>query len=110
MVDQPGFLDLSDWLRDLSLKGDDLERIALLVDFAQFRPELERAGALERLFAQFDATLRASGFLAMGRQIVDATIVAAPSQCNTEAERAATVAGEIPQGSAQKPAKHQHAL
>ena len=43
MVDQPGFFDLSDRLRELSAKGDDLERIAALVDFAQFRPELERA-------------------------------------------------------------------
>jgi transposase len=42
MVDQPGFFDLSARLRELSAKGDDLERIAALVDFAQFRPELER--------------------------------------------------------------------
>ena len=43
MVDQPGFFDLSGRLRELSAKGDDLERIASLVDFAQFRPELEQA-------------------------------------------------------------------
>ncbi|MDB5770385.1 MAG: transposase, partial [Burkholderia sp.] len=43
MVDQPGFFDLSSRLRELSAKGDDLERIAALVDFTQFRPELERA-------------------------------------------------------------------
>jgi hypothetical protein len=43
MVDQPGFFDLSDRLRELSAKGDDLERIAALVDFGMFRPELERA-------------------------------------------------------------------
>jgi hypothetical protein len=43
MVDQPGFFDVSDRLRDLSAKGDDLERIAVMVDFAQFQPELERA-------------------------------------------------------------------
>ena len=29
--------------RELSAKGDDLERIVALVDFAQFRPESERA-------------------------------------------------------------------
>ena len=159
MVDQPGFFDMSDRLRELSAKGDDLERIAALVDFAQFRSELERAvprsdgskggrpgfdrvlmfkvlllqamhglsderceylikdrlsfmrflglgladpvpdantiwtfrealkraGAVDALFARFDATLRASGYLAMGGQIVDATIVAAPKQRNTEA-------------------------
>lgn len=179
MVDQPGFFDLSGRLRELSAKGDDLERIAALVDFGQFRPELERAvpradgskggrpafdrvlmfkvlllqalqglsderaeylikdslsfmrflglglsdavpdantiwsfrealkraGAVERLFAQFDVTLRAAGYLAMGGQIVDATIVAAPKQRNTEAERAAIKAGRIPDGWAEKPAK-----
>jgi hypothetical protein len=30
MVDQPGFFDLSARLRELSTKGDDLERIAAL--------------------------------------------------------------------------------
>jgi IS5 family transposase len=48
-----------------------------------FREALERAGAVERLFAQFDGTLRAAGQLAMGGQIVEATIVAAPKQRNT---------------------------
>jgi hypothetical protein len=43
MVGQPRFFDVSDRLRELSAKGDDLERIAALVDFAQFRPELDRA-------------------------------------------------------------------
>ena len=179
MVGQRGFFDVEERLRELSAKGDDLERIAALVDFAMFRAELEqavpradgtkggrpafdhvlmfktlllqamhglsderceylikdrlsfmrflglgladpvpdantiwafrealkRAGAVERLFAQFDATLRAAGYLAMGGQIVDATIVAAPKQRNTEAERAAIKAGDIPEGWAEKPAK-----
>ena len=178
IVEQPGFFDMSDRLRELFSKGDDLERIAVLVDFGQFRPDLERAvlrsdgskggrpafdhvlmfkvlllaamhglsderceylimhrlvdplrgstmrfpdlglanpvpdantiwtfrealkraGAVEALFARFDATLRASGYLAMGGQIVDATIVPAPKQRNTEAERTAIKAGEIPKG------------
>ena len=34
-----------------------------------------RAGALKRLFARFDRELREKGYLAMGGQIVDATIV-----------------------------------
>lgn len=179
MVRQAGFFDVDERLRELSAKGDDLERIAALLDFALFRPELERAvpradgtkggrpafdhvlmfkilllqamhglsderceylikdrlsfmrflglgladpvpdantiwafrealkraGAVERLFAQFDTTLRAAGYLAMGGQIVDATIVAAPKQRNTEAERAAIKAGQIPEGWAEKPAK-----
>jgi IS5 family transposase len=70
-----------------------------------FREALKRAGAVERLFARFDATLRASGYLAMGGQIVDATIIAAPKQRNTEVERATIKAGGIPEGWAEKPAK-----
>ena len=169
---QPGFFDIEDRLRELSAKGDDLERIAALVDFEKFRPDLERAvprsdgakggrpafdhvlmikvlllqathalsderaeylvkdrlsfmrflglglsdpvpdantvwtfrealkraGAVEALFARFDATLREAGYLAMGGQIVDASIVAAPKQRNTEAEKAAIKAGRIPEG------------
>ncbi len=43
MVGQPGFFDVEERLRELSAKGDDLERIAALLDFTLFRPELERA-------------------------------------------------------------------
>ena len=60
---------------------------------------------MERLSAQFDATLREAGWLAMGGQIVDATIVTAPKQRNTEAERAAIKAAQIPEGWAKRPAK-----
>jgi transposase, IS5 family len=179
MAGQPGFFDVEDRLRELSAKGDDLERIAALVDFELFRPELERAvprsdgskggrpafdhvlmfkvlllqtmhalsderceylikdrlsfmrflglgladpvpdantiwtfrealkraGAVDALFARFDATLREAGWLAMGGQIIDASIVAAPKQRNTEAEKAAIKAGQIPEGWAEKPAK-----
>ena len=41
MVRQPGFFDVEERLRELSAKGDDLERIAALVDFAMFRAELD---------------------------------------------------------------------
>jgi hypothetical protein len=63
-----------------------------------FREVLKCAGAVDRLCVQFDATLRAAGYLAMGGQIVDSTIVAAPKQRNTEAECAASKAGNIPAG------------
>jgi len=39
----PGFFDVSDRLGELSAKGDDLKRIAALVDFKIFRSDLERA-------------------------------------------------------------------
>src|ERR671910_374662 len=176
---QPGFFDMTDRLRELSAKGDGLERIAALVDFEAFRPELERAaprsdgskggrpafdhvlmfkvlllqamhglsderaeylvkdrlsfmrflglgladpvpdantiwtfrealkraGAVEALFARFDAKLRKAGYLAMGGQIVDASIVVARKQRSTEAEKAAIKAGRIPEGWAERPAK-----
>jgi hypothetical protein len=43
MVGQPGFFDMSDRLWELSAKGDGLARIAALVKFERFRPELEQA-------------------------------------------------------------------
>jgi transposase, IS5 family len=40
-----------------------------------YREQLARAGAVEGLFARFDELLRAKGWLAMGGQIVDATVI-----------------------------------
>jgi transposase, IS5 family len=39
----PGFFDVEERLRELSAKGDDLERVKALVDFEIFRPALEAA-------------------------------------------------------------------
>ena len=46
-----------------------------------------RAGAIKRLFDRFDRAVRDAGYIAMGGQIVDASLVAAPKQRNTEARR-----------------------
>lgn len=54
---------------------------------ALFREKLTRAGAVQTLFDAFDRQLRASGYLPMGGQIVDATLVSAPRQRNTEDEK-----------------------
>jgi len=70
-----------------------------------FREALKTAGAIEVLFARFDAQLKGAGYLAMSGQIVDASIVAAPKQRNTEAEKAEVKAGRIPPGWAERPAK-----
>lgn len=70
-----------------------------------FREQLTRAGAIQDLFAIFDTWLKGRGYLAMSGQIVDATIVAAPRQRNTDAEKAALKAGEIPEAWRAKPAK-----
>src|SRR5215218_10275207 len=63
-----------------------------------FREQLTRAGAIEGLFATFDAALKAEGYLAMSGQIVDASIVVCPKQRNTDAEQQAIKAGHIPEG------------
>jgi IS5 family transposase len=70
-----------------------------------FREHLSQAGAVENLFARFDKHLTKAGYLAMGGQIVDATIVAAPKQRNSDGEKAAIKAGEVPDGWRDKPEK-----
>ena len=70
-----------------------------------FREALKRCGAIEALFTRFDAQLKTAGYLAMSGQIVDACIVAAPKQRNTEAEKAQIKAGGIPPEWAKRPAK-----
>ncbi|MBN3868665.1 IS5 family transposase [Gluconobacter kondonii] len=62
-----------------------------------FRERLTQAGAIERLFDRFDTTLRNAGYLPMSGQILDATLVAAPKQRNTNAEKADLRAGRIPE-------------
>lgn len=184
MARAPGLFDVDARLRELSAKGDDLERVNALVDFEAFRPELEQAvpradrakggrppydhvlmfrililqashalsderteylvkdrlsfmrflglsladrvpdansiwnfrealtraviggvPAIEALFRRFEAQLSAAGYIAMGGQIVDATVVAAPKQRNTEDEKRALKEGRIPEAWAAKPAK-----
>src|SRR5215213_3539245 len=184
MRGQAGFFDFDERLKELSAKGDALERLCGLVDFELFRPDLEQAvpradrsrggrppfdhvfmfkvlvlqashslsderteflikdrlsfmrflglgladavpdantiwtfrEALTRatldgrpavavLFGGYEAALTKAGFLAMGGQIVDASIVAAPKQRNTDAEKRELKEGRIPAAWADKPAK-----
>jgi IS5 family transposase len=184
MRGQAGFFDLDERLKDLSAKGDHLERLNAIVNLELFRPDLEQAvprsdgskggrppfdhvfmfkvlilqashsladerteylikdrlsfmrflglgladpvpdantiwtfrealtrakiedkPAIEVLFAGFDAALREAGFLAMGGQIIDASIVAAPKQRTTDEEKQALKEGRIPEGWSDKPAK-----
>ncbi|MCK4207324.1 transposase [Brucella pituitosa] len=88
------FLGLS-----LSQKVPDAKTIWL------FRESLVRAGAIESLFARFDKQLSKSGYLAAGGQIVDATIIQAPKQHNSQDEKATIKAGEIPEAWKDKSAK-----
>jgi IS5 family transposase len=84
--------DRLSWLRflgfDLGAATPDANTIRL------FREKLTEAGALDAVFTDFDRQLKERGYLAMGGQIVDATLVAAPKQRNTAAEKDAIKAGK----------------
>lgn len=70
-----------------------------------FREKLTRADSIQTLFARFDAILRQSGYIAMSGQIVDASLIAAPRQRNTEEEKKAIKEGRVPDKWKDKPAK-----
>ena len=85
--------DRLSWLRflgfDLGAATPDANTIRL------FREKLTDAGALDAVFTEFDRQLKERGYLAMGGQIVDATLVAAPKQRNTEPEKFAIKEGKL---------------
>jgi transposase, IS5 family len=70
-----------------------------------FREKLVKEGAIARLFERFDSMLRVAGYIAMSGQIVDASLIAAPRQRNTEDEKKAIKEGRIPDEWKEKPAK-----
>jgi transposase, IS5 family len=61
-----------------------------------FREQLTRAGTVERRFQRFDAVLRDAGYLAMGGQIVDATVIQARRPRLSQDEKATVKGGGIP--------------
>jgi IS5 family transposase len=61
------------------------------------REQLTKAGAVERLFTRFDAVLRDAGYLAMGGQIVDASVVAARRPRLTRDEKTTIKGGGVPE-------------
>jgi IS5 family transposase len=63
-----------------------------------FREQLTRAGATLRLFQRFDAVLRDAGYLAMGGQIVDATVIQARRPRLGQDEKATVKGGTAPEG------------
>ena len=70
-----------------------------------YRERLKDAGAIEQLFTRFDEVLKSRGYLAMGGQIVDASIIQAPRQRMTKEEKETIKAGAIPEDWKEKPAK-----
>jgi transposase, IS5 family len=61
-----------------------------------YREQLTRAGALQGLFDRFDAILRERGYLAMGGQIVDATVIEARRPRLSGAEKETIKRGGTP--------------
>ena len=74
----------------LADKGPDAKTIWL------YREHWMQAGVVEALFDRFDRVLRDEGFLAMGSQLLDASIVRAPVQRKRRDENEAIKAGEVP--------------
>jgi transposase len=73
-----------------------------------FREKLTKAGAINGLFGRFDTAVREAGYIAMGGQIVDASLVAAPKQRNTEDEKKAIKEGRVPAAWKARPARLRH--
>jgi IS5 family transposase len=71
-----------------------------------YREALAKAGAVEELFDLFDTHLKDKGYLAMGGQIIDATIVSAPKQHNSREENETIKEGKTPEDWKSNPAKN----
>jgi IS5 family transposase len=61
-----------------------------------YREQLTRAGALQRAFDRFDQALRERGYLAMGGQILDATVIEARRPRLTQDEKRTVREGKVP--------------
>jgi IS5 family transposase len=84
--------DRLSWMRFCGLSiADPVPDANTLWDF---REALIRADALDKLFAHLGDMIKDAGYLPMSGQIVDASLVAAPRQRNTDAEKAAIKAGK----------------
>ena len=59
-----------------------------------FRNKLTETGTLKRVMKAFDWQLHKKGYIPIGGQIVDASLMPAPKQRNTEDEKAAIKAGK----------------
>lgn len=70
-----------------------------------FRERLTKADAVEALFARFDRAIREAGYIPMSGQIVDASLVSAPKQRNTDGEKKDVKEGRIPEDWKANPAK-----
>ena len=84
--------DRLSWLRFCGLELN--ETIPDANTLWDFREALTRAGALDDLFDELNRMINEAGFISRSGQLVDASIVAAPRQRSTEAEKAAIKEGK----------------
>ena len=84
--------DRLSWMRFCQLGPED--RVPDANTLWDFREALIAAGALDDLFERLDRAINAAGYLPRGGQIVDASLVAAPRQRNTDGEKAAIKEGK----------------
>lgn len=71
-----------------------------------FREKLAKAGLIAKLFERFGQHLEASGYIARGGQMVDATIVPVPRQRNSRDDNEQVKAGTTPEDWKNHPAKN----
>ena len=71
-----------------------------------FREKLAKAGLIDKLFERFGQHLEASGYIARGGQMVDATIVPVPRQRNSRDDNEQVKAGTTPEDWKKHPAKN----
>jgi transposase, IS5 family len=106
LSDEPTEFLINDRLSFMRFLGLALgDRVPDATTIWLFREKLTKAGVIQALFSRFDAAVRAAGYIPMSGQIVDASLVAAPRQRNTEDEKADLKAGRIPQTWQDKPAR-----
>lgn len=84
--------DRLSWMRflDFDLGGPTPDEDTIRL----FRNKLTETGTLQRVMKTFDWQLHKKGYIPIGGQIVDASLVPAPKQRNTEDEKAAIKAGK----------------
>ena len=70
-----------------------------------FKDHLSKKNAADALFAHFTSYLQQAGYLAMGGQIVDASIVSCPKQRNSKPENDTIKEGSVPEDWGNQPSK-----
>lgn len=84
--------DRLSWMRFLCLSLGDLTPDENTI--RHFRNHMSETGTLQRVMKAFDWQLQKKGYIPMSRQIVDASLVPAPKQRNTDAEHEAIKSGK----------------